>query len=292
MVNRVLDILQERNLLYAPEYDDEDGDTTTGEPQKRTHRDHVIAELVSTERKYVQDLESLQQFKSLVQEKGVISGDVIHNIFLNLDSLLDFQRRFLIRIETVNSMPPALQNWGLLFVQNQEAFQVYQPFIANQKRCEETAMREFDRLATVGSGVTHDRTTLSAFLLKPFQRLTKYPMFLKVCRLCSRRAPESDFAIRIFVTNQGRVRVKNPISVPDSTLLRQSSKKQTKPSIRKLEILLSKNLLHMSKIGRVTRWKDLVSCCSLATLQSSSTMERMMLKKRFVLTFLLLENAP
>jgi hypothetical protein len=261
VVNRVLDILQERNLLYAPEYDDDDGETGTGEPQKRTHRDHVIAELVSTERKYVQDLESLQQFKSSVQERGVISGDIVHDIFLNLDSLLDFQRRFLIRIETVNSMPPSLQNWGLLFVQNQEAFQVYQPYIANQKRCEETAMREFDRLATVGSGVTHDRTTLSAFLLKPFQRLTKYPMFLKVGQSCLAKA-HADSMNRIFVINQGQARAKRPISVPDSTSPHPSSKGPTRRSIRKLGILPSKNLRLMWRIGRATTCKDLVNFCS------------------------------
>ena len=61
---------------------------------KRTQREHIIDELVKTERTYVQHLELLQEFKKLVEEKGVISGDQVHDIFLNLNALLDFQRRF------------------------------------------------------------------------------------------------------------------------------------------------------------------------------------------------------
>ncbi|KAI9892514.1 MAG: hypothetical protein M1814_001471 [Vezdaea aestivalis] len=178
VVNRVLDILQAGNFLY--DHQEDKSAENTGPETTMTRRDHIIKELLTTEQKYVQDLEALQQFKRQVQEKGIISGDTIHAIFLNLDALLDFQRRFLIRIEWMNTQKGEQQNWGQLFVQNKDAFMVYEPYIANQKLCEETAMREYDRLATVGSGVTADRTTLSAFLLKPFQRLTKYPLILKV----------------------------------------------------------------------------------------------------------------
>jgi hypothetical protein len=58
---------------------------------KRSQREYIIEELVKTERTYVQHLELLQEFKKLVEEKGIISGDQIHDIFLNLNALLDFQ---------------------------------------------------------------------------------------------------------------------------------------------------------------------------------------------------------
>ncbi|KAI9844125.1 MAG: hypothetical protein M1838_002321 [Thelocarpon superellum] len=178
VVNRVLDILQQRNLLMRPEV--RDPTTAIEQTQKRTRRDYVVSELVNTERKYVQDLETLQQFKKLVEEKGEVAGDTIHAIFLNLNALLDFQRRFLIRIETMNSLPDEQQNWGQLFTQYHDAFRVYEPYIANQQNAEEQAMREFDKLQKVGHRITNDRATLSGFLLKPFQRLSKYPLLLKV----------------------------------------------------------------------------------------------------------------
>ena len=178
VVNRVLDILQRRHLLLRP--DVVDHSLSIEKTQKRTRRDFVVAELVNTERKYVQDLETLQAFKKLVEEKGEVAGDTIHDIFLNLNALLDFQRRFLIRIETMNSLPEQQQNWGQLFTQYHDAFRVYEPYIANQQNADEQAMREFDKLQKVGHRITNDRATLSGFLMKPFQRLSKYPLLLKV----------------------------------------------------------------------------------------------------------------
>ena len=152
---------------------------------KRTQREHIIDELVKTERTYVQHLELLQEFKKLVEEKGVISGDLVHDIFLNLNALLDFQRRFLIRVEQTNAQPATEQNWGNLFVLYKDAFKVYEPYIANQKKCEQTAMREFDKLKETGGPaemrqMVESPTLLASFLLKPFQRLTKYPLLLQV----------------------------------------------------------------------------------------------------------------
>jgi len=152
---------------------------------KKTRRQHIVAELVNTERTYVQHLELLHAFKKLVEEKGVIGGDAIHNIFFNLNALLDFQRRFLIRVEQTNILPEDDQDWGSLFVLYKDAFMVYEQYIANQNVCEATALREFDKLREVGGPpelrqFTENTTVLSAFLLKPFQRLSKYPLLLKV----------------------------------------------------------------------------------------------------------------
>lgn len=157
-------------------------------PQNLTYRQNVVNELVVTERDYVQHLETLQQFKNEIEESGLIVGDAVHDIFLNLNALLDFQRRFLIRIEQQNSLPEAQQNWGELFVNNKENFRVYEPFIANQTRCNETLMKEWDKLKAASlspdlDGLLNTQHILAGFLLKPFQRLSKYPMLLRVCFL-------------------------------------------------------------------------------------------------------------
>ncbi|KAI9858167.1 MAG: hypothetical protein M1813_007816 [Trichoglossum hirsutum] len=190
VVSRVLDMLKERNLLQTTAVYDSDTETITDKNQKRTYRDHVVAELVDTERKYVQDLEVLQQFKKLVQETGAVAGDVIFTIFMNLNALLDFQRRFLIRVETTNTQPEDVQQWGQLFVTYEESFRVYEPYIANQHKCTATAEQEFENLRSVGHPITVDWTTFSGFLLKPVQRLTKYPLLLKDLRDKCNASPE------------------------------------------------------------------------------------------------------
>jgi cell division control protein 24 len=145
-----------------------------------SYRDHVVRELVDTERKYVQDLENLHELKKVIEQKGVITGDVVHDIFLNINAILDFQRRFLIRIETTNSQPESRQEWGLIFVNYEDAFGIYQPFIANQRKAATIAKREFDKISLAEHPVVVDFNTLDGFLLKPMQRLIKYPQLLKV----------------------------------------------------------------------------------------------------------------
>ncbi|KAF3037812.1 hypothetical protein E8E12_006491 [Didymella heteroderae] len=182
VVNRVLDSLVQMGKINPAAADLDDG-ASVSSTIKRSQREYIIDELVKTERTYVQHLELLQEFKKLVEEKGVISGDQIHDIFLNLNALLDFQRRFLIRVEQTNALPASEQNWGNLFVLYKDAFKVYEPYIANQKKCEQIAMREFDKLKETGGTpemrqMVESPTLLTSFLLKPFQRLTKYPLLL------------------------------------------------------------------------------------------------------------------
>ena len=114
VVNRVLGILESRGLLLQNEGRARNGDKE--EPQTLTYRQNLIREIVTTERDYVQHLEDLQQFKKDLEECGAIAGDALHDIFLNLNALLDFQRRFLIRIEQQNHLPETQQNWGQLFI--------------------------------------------------------------------------------------------------------------------------------------------------------------------------------
>ncbi|KAF2860635.1 hypothetical protein K470DRAFT_216659 [Piedraia hortae CBS 480.64] len=182
VVNRVLDILVQRGLI-------EDRRSTASDLEqaekglKKSQRQHIVAELVSTERTYVQHLELLQSFKNLVEEKGVIPGDAVHDMFLNLNALLDIQRRFLIRVEQTNALPEDEQNWGKLFILYCDAFQVYEPYIANQKKCEQTVLAEFAKLKEAGGSVemrqmVESPVALYGFLMKPLQRLTKYPLLL------------------------------------------------------------------------------------------------------------------
>ena len=183
MVNKVLDILKERHLLHYK------GPTRTNisnaPPQTLTKRQHIIAEIVKTERDYVQHLEMLQHFQDEVQTSGAIPGDAVHDIFLNLNALLDFQRRFLIRIEQQNSLSESEQNWGKLFSHYKDSFRVYEPFIANQNRCHTTFTTRWNDLKKVTisrelQGMVETPAILHGFLVKPFQRLSKYPLLLKV----------------------------------------------------------------------------------------------------------------
>lgn len=182
VINDVLNIAQQRGLLKQPAAPyPEDGFAAGGVKNEITYRDRIIGELVETERKYVQDMENLHDLKKSLEQKGAINGDIAYQIFLNINAILDLQRRFLIRVETTNSMPTSRQEWGNPFVGYEEQFtNTYQPFIANQRKAAQIASQNFDKISLVEHPVACDFNTLDGFLLKPMQRLVKYPLLLKV----------------------------------------------------------------------------------------------------------------
>lgn len=192
LVDRVLDILALSGKLHASTDSEDSRDGTeessssTAEkaPKSMTRRQYILRELVETERQYVHHLQNLQALKKELEEVGQLKGDSIHNIFLNLNNILDFAQRFLIRVEQQNELADSQQNWGAMFIHYKDPFRQYEPFIANQRRCETTCQLEWDRMVkTTRSDLTRQMlanpSILNGFLLKPFQRLTKYPLLLK-----------------------------------------------------------------------------------------------------------------
>ncbi|KAM4066321.1 pleckstrin-like domain-containing protein [Hirsutella rhossiliensis] len=179
VVNYVLDLAERRGLLMQSQLFPEDETVSAAAGSQMSYRDHIVKELVDTERKYVQDLENLHDLKKALEQKGAVPGDIVHQIFLNINAILDFQRRFLIRVETANSMPKAVQRWGAPFCFYEDAFDIYQPFIANQRKAAQIANQVFDKIQLSDHPVAADFNTLDGFLLKPMQRLVKYPLLLK-----------------------------------------------------------------------------------------------------------------
>lgn len=191
MVNRVLDQLERGGQLHcSPENaaimtNGLNGTYhTNGQVVQLTRRQHILKELVDTERQYVHHLNNLQELKKDLEQAGALTGDSIHAIFLNLTNLVDFAQRFGIRVEQHSELADEQQNWGALFIKYKEAFSQYIPFIANTSKCEETCQREWEKMRAaictpLMEQMLANPQTLNVFLIKPFQRLTKYPMFLK-----------------------------------------------------------------------------------------------------------------
>lgn len=184
MVNRVLDILEMQGQLKRPVALSTQTEKGTG---KLTKREHILKELLDTERDYVHHLQNLQALKKELEETGALTGDASHQIFLNLNNLLDFAQRFLIQMEQHDALPEEAQDWGALFIKNEHGFRQYEPFIANQLRCDEICLKEWDKIRSAPRTLDLQQmvaqpSTLNGFFVKPFQRLTKYPLLLSELR--------------------------------------------------------------------------------------------------------------
>ncbi|KAI9295810.1 RhoGEF-domain-containing protein [Neoconidiobolus thromboides FSU 785] len=142
------------------------------------NRGKVIREMLETERKYIQDLEKLQEYMVECQNSKVISPETIRYLFANLHSLLDFQRRFLIGVECNAILAPAEQRVGGLFQTMEEAFSVYEPFCANYGHASDLAVREAPNLMPLAH-IVEPTYELPSLLIKPIQRICKYPLLLR-----------------------------------------------------------------------------------------------------------------
>ena len=172
-VSLVLDNLEQRDLLTKREkVQDVDAELP------KDNRAKVVAELLDTERKYVQYLEILQNYMRELQSQEIISADTSHLLFANLNALVDFQRRFLIAIETTCNLPQDQQRIGLVFTNTEESFSVYEPFCSNYTYAADIAIEETPKLKRL-EHMVEPSYELPTLLIKPIQRICKYPLLLR-----------------------------------------------------------------------------------------------------------------
>lgn len=56
-----------------------------------------------------------KEFRNELQAKNLLNSDTIHLLFANLPQLVEFQRRFLIGVEVLGTLPEEKQQFGSLF---------------------------------------------------------------------------------------------------------------------------------------------------------------------------------
>ena len=112
-----------------------------------------------------------------LQNHKVLSLDTIHYLFGNLNALVDFQRRFLIMVEDMAEKPAQEQRIGLLFVQMEETFAVYEPYCANYYSAQDLVVQEAPKLQKLAD-ILNPTYELPSFLIKPVQRICKYPLLM------------------------------------------------------------------------------------------------------------------
>lgn len=154
--------------------------------QKRkslTRKEFVMAELLSTERTYVQDLETcikvyLKGYRDTSSAKiplGIKDKESI--IFGNIEDIHRFHKGiFLKELEKYEAMP---EDVGHCFVTWAKSFDVYVEYCKNKPESNQLIVQHsatfFDDLQQKYQ-VTHP---VSAYLIKPVQRITKYQLLLR-----------------------------------------------------------------------------------------------------------------
>jgi len=144
--------------------------------------------LLETERSYVKDLElTLKNFLGPMREAGESLPAALRGkesvIFANLEDICDFHKNiFLKELEKYETMP---EDVGHCFVTWASKFDIYVHYCTNKPKSTEVLMAAGDTYFQGLQRAAGVEQPISAYLIKPVQRITKYQLLLKDLLSCS-----------------------------------------------------------------------------------------------------------
>lgn len=157
----------------------EDNIPDIGELKLTDDKSKVFRELIQTERKYLADLELLLEYKQELAEAEAISSEQLHQLFPNLSEIVDFHRRLLNGFECNINVPTKYQRIGSVFLHASNGpFKAYEPWTVGQISSIELINREAPNLRKASS-ILDPGFELQSYIIKPIQRLCKYPLLIK-----------------------------------------------------------------------------------------------------------------
>uniref|UniRef100_A0AAV2K966 Uncharacterized protein n=1 Tax=Knipowitschia caucasica TaxID=637954 RepID=A0AAV2K966_KNICA len=166
----------------------------------------VLEELLETEKSYVKDLSLLfDLYLTPLQHQSFLSQHEMEALFGSLPAMLDFQRVFLQTLEQEIDLRPDLSrpetrkllfSLGGSFLYYADHFKLYSGFCSNHLRVQKVLSRAktdaaFKHFLDTRNPTNQHSASLESFLIKPVQRVLKYPLLLRelVC-LTEEKTPE------------------------------------------------------------------------------------------------------
>lgn len=169
------------SFLVKKKEPEEEFDESKTEVKKGTQLEHIVNEIIETERIYVNDLSKFQEYKKEAVYSKFFDEKTIEEIFLNIDELLIFQRVFLVDMErAISHRYLEDMSIGNLFINANSGFKCYENFCSRYNNACEVVKKEENKLKTIGStGIENPAREFGSFLIKPTQRICKYPLLLR-----------------------------------------------------------------------------------------------------------------
>eukprot|EP01116_Phalansterium_solitarium_P018035 TRINITY_DN4618_c0_g1_i3.p1 TRINITY_DN4618_c0_g1~~TRINITY_DN4618_c0_g1_i3.p1 ORF type:complete len:844 (-),score=156.06 TRINITY_DN4618_c0_g1_i3:1430-3961(-) len=161
----------------------------------------VLKELTATEKDYVLDLEVLVNvFVKPLSAVGFMKKEDVEQLFSNLEVLLALHQIFLQRFKS-DDLPNLMI--GKIFCKLAPQLRRYSSYCANQQQCMSTLNRlkrhNHEFLVFIKRALnqpTCKNLSLESFLIKPVQRICKYPLFFKeILRYTPEDHPDFNFLV-------------------------------------------------------------------------------------------------
>ncbi|XP_055471965.1 rho guanine nucleotide exchange factor TIAM2 [Psammomys obesus] len=158
----------------------------------------VIQELVDTEKSYVKDLSCLfELYLEPLQNETFLTQDEMESLFGSLPEMLEFQKVFLETLEdgisassdfnvleTPSQFRKLLFSLGGSFLYYADHFKLYSGFCASHSKVQKVLERAktdkaFKAFLDARNPTKQHSSTLESYLIKPVQRVLKYPLLLR-----------------------------------------------------------------------------------------------------------------
>ncbi|XP_028653249.2 rho guanine nucleotide exchange factor TIAM2 isoform X1 [Erpetoichthys calabaricus] len=231
----------------------------------------VIQELVDTEKSYVKDLTCLFEiYLTPLQKEIFLTQDEMESLFGSLPEMLDFQKVFLqtleerigsnpdfTTLETPLQFKKLLFSLGGSFLYYADHFKLYSGFCANQIKVQKVLERAktdraFKEFLDAKNPTKQHSSTLESYLIKPVQRVLKYPLLLR--ELVSLTDAESEEHYHLTEALKAMEKVASHINEMQKiyedfgTVFDQLVAEQSGPEKEVTEISMGEFLMHSSVV--------------------------------------------
>ncbi|XP_076011233.1 rho guanine nucleotide exchange factor TIAM2 [Genypterus blacodes] len=261
----------------------------------------VVQELVDTEKSYVKDLVRLFDiYLTPLQKETFLSKDEMEALFGSLPEMLDFQRVFLqtleeriascpnlSSLETPQQFKKLLFSLGGSFLYYADHFKLYSGFCANHTKVQKVLERAktdwaFKQFLEARNPTKQHSSTLESYLIKPVQRVLKYPLLLK--ELVSLTDPESHEhahlteALRAMEKVASHINDMQKIYEDYGAVFDQLAAEQIGPDREVTEISMGEFLVHSSVL-----WLNPLPC--LGRLRKEPELTLFVFKRAVILVY-------
>ncbi|XP_030633072.1 T-lymphoma invasion and metastasis-inducing protein 1-like [Chanos chanos] len=243
----------------------------------------VICELVETERTYVKDLNCLiGRYLTPLQKESFLSQDELDVLFGNLPEMVEFQVEFLKTLEDGTRLVPDLEklervdqfkkilfSLGGSFLYYADRFKIYSAFCASHTKVPKVLVKaktdpDFKAFLDERNPKQQHSSTLESYLIKPIQRVLKYPLLLR--ELYSLTDPDSEEHYHLDVAVKAMNKVASHINemqkiheefgaVFDQLIAEQTGEKKEVADLSMGDLLLHTNVTWINPPSSLGKWK-------------------------------------
>ncbi|XP_041851308.1 T-lymphoma invasion and metastasis-inducing protein 1-like isoform X2 [Melanotaenia boesemani] len=243
----------------------------------------VICELVETERTYVKDLNCLiGRYLTPLQKEIFLTQDELDVLFGNLPEMVEFQVEFLKTLEDGTRLVPDLEklervdqfkkilfSLGGSFLYYADRFKIYSAFCASHTKVPKVLVKaktdpDFKAFLDERNPKQQHSSTLESYLIKPIQRVLKYPLLLR--ELYSLTDPDSEEHYHLDVAMKAMNKVASHINemqkiheefgaVFDQLITEQSSVKKEVADLSMGDLLLHNTVTWLNPPASLGKWK-------------------------------------